>query len=681
MPDATHTLYLAEKPSQGRDIARVLGARSTRDGCIHGTGVTVTWCYGHLLEMLPPDAYGERYKRWCLDDLPIIPDIWQSAIRRAARAQFAVVRKLLGDTGHVVIATDADREGETIARELLERCRYRGAVSRLWLSALNDAGIRHALDNPLPGETTACLYHAGLARARADWLVGMNLTRAYTVVARAQGYQGTLNVGRVQTPTLRLVVERDREIEDFRPAPYWDVLATITIGDSGQQVFRARWLPPADVADSQGRCVSEQAARTVAQQASGAPGRIADVTVTRERRAPPLPYDLGSLQQDAERVAELTPQESHDVAQALYERHKAITYPRTDCRYLPESMLAEAPTVMRALAQADSRVAASIDGADARLRSSAWRDAEITAHHAIIVTDTPPEPDVLSPAESAVFDLVRTRYLAQFYVEHQYDRTSVRADAAGHRFRAGGRRVVVAGWKQLYRTHDPDGPARSDDGADHRDQHLPQLRQGQDCLLQSTEVCAKQTRPPPRLTQASLIAKLERAADLVTDAKLQRVLRDNAGVGTPNTRAGIIKTLVSRGFLRTRKAQLISTEAGRALIAVLPQAITSPETTALWEQALDDIAGGRLALDDFVARQARWVSAALAQVREQGLNLPDSARAARSPCPQCGAALRRRKGKHGHFWGCSRYPDCRATLPDARGEPASPTTAASDTVH
>jgi DNA topoisomerase-3 len=656
MAQDTDTLYLCEKPSQARDIARILGATHKAKHYLSGAGVTVTWCFGHLLEMAAPDGYGAEYKRWSLESLPIIPDQWKLDVRPKAKAQYKAIESLIGKAAHVVVATDADREGETIGREILDRCRYRGGISRLWLSALDDASIRKALDNLKDGSETVALYHAGLGRARADWLVGMNLTRAYTVMARTQGHDQLLPVGRVQTPTLRLVVDRDRAIENFKPVPYWDLIAELATGDGAR--FAARWQPSANVADDQGRCLNEHSARTLAQQIEGATGRIDAAQTKRERVCPPLPYDLGTLQQDANKSADMGAQEVLDTVQALYETHKAVTYPRTDCRYLPTSMLAEVDTVLDAIVQSDSAVAGSVEQTDRTRQSKAWNDKKITAHHAIIPTGKPCDIARLSAAERHLYEMIRTRYVVQFCANHEVDRTVLSIDVAGAAFRATGKVVIVDGWKAVARPDESDADGKAGDNA-----RLPAVTEGDACQVAGLEVQAKQTRPPAHYTEGTLIAAMKNAASLITDERLKKVLRDTAGLGTEATRAGIMKTLIDRKFLAKRHKKLVATDAGRALIAMLPTAITNPATTALWEKALDDISSGRMSLDDFVERQVDWVRAALDQVRSNGLDLSGmpAAKAAKS-CPDCARPMRKRKSQHGPFWGCIGYPDCTATV-------------------
>jgi DNA topoisomerase-3 len=650
-------LWLAEKPSQARDIARVLGAQSKRDGYLEGASETVTWCFGHLLEQAPPEHYGEQYKRWSLESLPIVPATWQSSVKASARKQFAVIRRLLEQAREVVIATDADREGEMIAREVLEACAWRGPVQRLWLSALDEASVRKALSNLWPGAKTHPLHLAATSRARADWLVGMNLTRAYTVLGRAAGHDGVLSVGRVQTPTLRLVVDRDRAIAAFVPQPYWDVRVALAHANGR---FQARWVPPVPVADSEGRCISEASARQVAQRVSGGAARVSDVETTRVRQAPPLPLDLGTLQQEASRRWGMGAQATLQAAQSLYETHKATTYPRTDCPYLPQSMRTDVPQVLDALAHSDPDLIPWVQRADAGVQSRAWNDAKITAHHAIIPTSAPCQIARMNESERRIYDLVRRRYLAQFYPPHEFDKTEVQLRAGeGDQLRATGKCIVVSGWRELFGADDEDADAQA----------LPALAEGDRCQVVGAEVEAKQTTPPAHYTEGTLIAAMKHVSRLVDDPRLRQRLKDTAGIGTEATRAGIIETLLQRGFVSRRKKHLVATDTGCALIDALPAPVADPGTTALWEQALEEIAEGRRDPDEFLTQQADWVGVLVTRAQGgAGLALrPVSV--PQHPCPACGKPLKRRKGRDGHFWGCTGYPECRATLPDQRGKP------------
>jgi len=418
-------LFLCEKPSQARDIAKVLNAVTKGDGCLKGDGVVVTWCFGHLMELAPPDAYDPALKTWSVDSLPILPgNHWRMEVKKSARKQFNVIKKLVKSADEVVIATDADREGELIAREVLSHLRWQGRVSRLWLSALDDASIRKAMNAILPGSKTEPLYYAGLARSRADWLVGMNLTRIYTLLGRSQGIDGVLSVGRVQTPTLRLVVDRDRAIESFVPKPYWDVEADCVTDGSR---FTTKWIPDDEVCDAEGRCINQQAARSVAQSVSGMVGQV----ISAESK----------LVKAASKVQEL--------AQSLYETHKATTYPRTDCSWLPVSQLGEAADVLNALQQSDPVFRALAQKADLTLKSRAWNDKKITAHHAIIPTTQAVDISRMSTDEQKIYDLIRRRYLVQFFPDHIYQQTTIVLGFGEHRFKANGRVSRQSGWREV----------------------------------------------------------------------------------------------------------------------------------------------------------------------------------------------------------------------------------------
>src|SRR5476649_1784338 len=376
-------LFLCEKPSQGRDIAAVLGATKRGNGFLQGAGVAVTWAVGHLLETASPEAYGPQFgKPWSLNSLPILPLQWQMVVKKNTQDQFTVIEKLLKQVDEVVIATDADREGEVIARSLLDFCGWQGPVNRLWLSALDDASIRSALASIRPGADTLPLYYAGLGRSRADWLTGMNLSRLYTLKAREKGYDGVLSVGRVQTPTLALVVNRDREIASFVPKPYWLVRATLKVGEV---TFTAQWVPAKTYTDEEKRCVHQAIAHQVAQLCRQAgQAQVIEMEKKRETEATPLAFTLGTLQQACAKRWDMSPQQVLDTAQSLYETHKATTYPRTDCGFLPLTMREEIPIVLAALVKTDYSLTSLVAGLDTDIVSRIWNDKKITAHHGMI---------------------------------------------------------------------------------------------------------------------------------------------------------------------------------------------------------------------------------------------------------------------------------------------------------
>jgi DNA topoisomerase III len=657
VPGVTVRLFLCEKPSQGKDIARVLGAKQRGEGCLLGNGITVTWCIGHLAEAAEPDAYGEQYKQWSIDQLPIIPNPWRIEIKPKTAAQFKVVKALIAKADELVIATDADREGEMIARELLELCSYRGPVQRLWLSALNDASIRQALSALRPGSDTQRLYHAALARSRADWLVGMNLSRLFTILGRQAGYDGVLSVGRVQTPTLRLVVDRDREIARFVPVPFWTI--ELALSSNGQH-FSAHWQAPDGSADDAGRCLQQHVAqRALAKLQHARDVEVIAVDTERVREAPPLPFDLGTLQETCSRQLGLDVQETLDVAQALYETHKATTYPRTDCGYLPGSMLTDVPTVLAALVASDPSLRPLISTLNPTQRSRAWNDDKVTAHHGIIPTLEPANLAAMSDKERDVYRLIRAHYLAQFLPHHEFDRTMAQFANGMERVHATGKQIAVVGWRSVL-SEAAANDGTGDDGESPRSQTLPPLATGTRCAIEQLELKALTTQPPRPYTQGELIKAMKGVAKLVSDPRLKQILKDTTGIGTEATRASIIQGLIGRGYLRKKSRAVRASEAAFTLIEAIPAAIADPGTTAVWEQALERIEAGDMTLDAFVTRQATWVTQLVHQYAQATLSikLPPS-----PPCPLCGAAMRQRTSQHGAFWSCTRYPDCRGTLP------------------
>ncbi len=648
-------LFICEKPSQARDIARVLQANRRGDGCLLGQGITVTWCVGHLLETAPPEAYGD-YKRWSLEHLPIIPARWKIVVKPKVASQLKVISQLLRTCSEVIIATDADREGEMIAREILERCQYQGSISRLWLSALDDASIRRALAALRPGEQTLPLYHCALARSRADWLVGINLSRLFTLLGRRAGFEGLLPVGRVQTPTLRLVVERDRAIASFVPQPFWIVDAQI---EAEGVTFKARWQSPESASDPAGHCIDEaaaqQAARRLGQQATA---RVQSIDVEHVREGPPLPFDLGTLQEICSAKLGLGAQETLATAQALYETHKATTYPRTDCGYLPESMLDEVPRILRALAAASPSLGKILHEVDPCRRSRAWNSSKITAHHGIIPTAASLDLTQFSEREQAVYALIRARYLAQFLPEHEYLKSQVLLQSGSDPLIARGKQILARGWKAVI-------DESHGDEAGEQAQRLPTLRESAVVAVTDATAVAQHTQPPKAYTEGTLVKAMKTIANQVADPRLKQKLKDSCGLGTEATRAAIIQGLIDHGYLTKKKRSLAASAAAHTLIEAVPPEVADPVLTALWEQALDRIEAGQLSVDTFLAKQAEWLTRLVRSHASLTLRPPP---VSGPHCPVCRSAMRQRKGRTGSFWSCTRYPDCKGTKPVAKSK-------------
>ncbi len=653
-------LFLCEKPSQGKDIGRILGATQRGEGCLSGSGVTITWCIGHLVEAAAPEVYDAALKRWSLEQLPIIPQQWRVEVKPKTATQFKVVKALLAKATHLVIATDADREGELIAREIIDLCGYRGPIERLWLSALNDASIRTALGKLRPSSDTLPMYYSALARSRADWLVGMNLSRLFTLLGRQAGYDGVLSVGRVQTPTLKLVVDRDREIAAFKSAPFWAI--DVSLSTEGQ-AFSAQWVAPDGCTDDAGRCLQQPVAQQAALQIRVADNtQVVSVETERVREGPPLLFDLSTLQEVCSKQLGLDVQETLQIAQALYETHKATTYPRSDSGYLPESMFAEVPTVLDSLFKTDPSLRPIMGQLDRSQRSRAWNDGKVTAHHGIIPTLEPANLSALSEKELAVYRLIRAHYLAQFLPYHEFDRTVAEFSCGRQTLVATGKQVVIKGWRLVLAE-----PQADEDCVDAaRSQVLPPLREGLACQVAEAEIKALKTMPPKPYTQGELVKSMKGIARFVTDPRLKQKLKDTTGIGTEATRTNIISVLIARGYIVKKGRSIRASDAAFTLIDAVPAAIADPGTTAVWEQALDMIEAGQLTLDVFLSKQATWISQLIAQYGSMSLSikLPHG-----PACPQCGAATRQRTGKSGPFWSCSRYPDCKGTLPVESGPP------------
>ncbi|MBA0211961.1 DNA topoisomerase III [Pectobacterium punjabense] len=649
-------LFICEKPSQARDIAAVLGATKRGQGFLSAPGITITWARGHLLETASPEVYGTQFEKpWRIDVLPVLPPVWQMVVKSESSDQFTVISRLLKQVDEVVISTDADREGEVIGWSLLEYCGWRGPVFRLWLSALDESSIRAALAAIKPGSETKPLYYAGLGRSRADWLIGMNLTRLYTVKARDKGYDGLLSVGRVQTPVLAMVVNREREIATFVPKPYWQVWVAL---QSNGVRFSAQWVPAKMYVDEEKRCIHQDIAQQVAQLCKQTgKATVIEQETKREKEAAPLAFTMGTLQQACGRLWDMSPQKVLDIAQSLYETHKATSYPRTDCGFLPESMREEIPDVLSALVKIDPSLQALISQLDTRFVSRIWDDKKMTAHHGIIPTRHVCDMSKMSDQEKQVYVLIRRHYLAQFFPLHEVDFTRLSLNIGGQLFQTTGRVVVVPGWKRLFSQQD-DGEHK-ESAADEKDQSLPMLVKGDNGAVTGAEIKALKTKPPQYFTFQSLIAAMMNAAAYVTDLTLKKVLKENAGLGTEATRGGIVETLLARNFIIIKGRYLRATDIAMDLIDALPHALKEPGMTALWEQALDEVAKGKMTLDNFMSRQTQWIC----QLVSLGAQQDVVVRVPPTPaCPLCGSKTRLRKGVKGSFYGCEKYPDCKGMI-------------------
>lgn len=590
-------LFIAEKPSLARAIADVLPKPHRRgDGYIAcGNDQVVTWCVGHLLEQAQPDSYDSRYARWNLADLPIIPDKWRLQPRPSVAKQLKVIEGLLQQASVVVHAGDPDREGQLLVDEVLDYLQLpaekRQQVQRCLINDLNPAAVERAVSRLRENREFIPLCVSALARARADWLYGINMTRAWTLLGRNAGYDGVLSVGRVQTPVLGLVVRRDEEIENFVPKDYFEVKAHIVTPK--EERFVASWIP-SDACepwqDDEGRLLHRPLADHVLERINGKPAWVTGYNDKRESETAPLPFSLSSLQIEAAKRFGLSAQTVLDCCQRLYETHKLITYPRSDSRYLPDEHFAGRHAVLNAIQAHQPDVSLPADF-NADQKNRCWDDKKVDAHHAIVPTARASKVD-LSDNEANIYGLIARQYLMQFCPDAVFRKCVIDLDIGGGRFVAKARFLAEAGWRALLGSKERD---EENDGTP-----LPVVSKGDELLCERGEVLAKQTQPPRPFTDATLLSAMTGIARFVQDRELKKVLRATDGLGTEATRAGIIELLFRRTFLVKKGRYIHSTEAGRALIHALPEMAARPDMTAHWESTLTRISEKACRYDEFM---------------------------------------------------------------------------------
>ncbi|WP_447722355.1 DNA topoisomerase III [Edwardsiella tarda] len=590
-------LFIAEKPSLGRAIADVLPKPHRRaDGYIQcGDDDVVTWCVGHLLEQAEPDAYDARYARWNLADLPIVPQKWQLRPKASSAKQLKVIERLLHDAQQVVHAGDPDREGQLLVDEVLDFLALaperRRQVQRCLINDLNPQAVARALGRLRDNHEFMPLCVSALARARADWLYGINMTRAYTLLGRNAGYNGVLSVGRVQTPVLGLVVRRDEEIEHFVAKDFYEVRAHI-VTPAGER-FWAQWQPSEACEphqDEEGRLLNRALAEHVITRIADQPARVTGYNDKRESEVAPLPFSLSALQIEAAKRFGLSAQQVLDICQRLYETHKLLTYPRSDSRHLPEEHFAGRHAVMAAIASHVPELA-DLTAVDSERRNRCWDDSKVDAHHAIIPTARSGNVS-LSADERNIYQLVARQYLMQFCPDAQYRKCVIDLTIAGGAFCAKARFLAAPGWRALL------GAKERDD----EDEGMPLPVVARDDVLhcERGELMARQTQPPRPFTDATLLSAMTGIARFVQDKSLKKILRATDGLGTEATRAGIIELLFRRGFLQKKGRNIHASEAGRALIHCLPEMAGRPDMTAHWESTLTKISEKGCRYQDFM---------------------------------------------------------------------------------
>lgn len=661
------TLVLTEKPSVAKDIARVLGCKRSGNGCIVGDKYIVTWALGHLVTLADPEAYDDKYKNWRMEDLPMLPGRMKLVVIGQTSKQFKAVSSLLSsaEVSDIVIATDAGREGELVARWIIQKANCRKPMRRLWISSQTDKAIKEGFASLKPSSQYDNLYRSAQCRAEADWLVGLNVTRALTCKHNAQ-----LSAGRVQTPTLAMIVRREEDILRFRPKDYFTVKA-----DFGE--YTALYKD----GKGQARFADAAAAKEVADSVRGKRGVLSEVKKVYRFKAPPAAYDLTELQRDANKKYGYSAKQTLSLMQSLYETHKLLTYPRTDSRYITKDVAATLPERLRAIAIGPYK-----DAANAVLHSKPLQtkyivnDAKVTDHHAIIPTEQYVDLNKLSREERHIYDLVVRRFIAVLSAPFEYDEVQVKITVGRYNFYTKGQSVKSAGWRAVY-----DSTLADDDDDSEPDlaaQRLPALSQGAAAAVKEVRVCAGKTSPPARYTEATLLTAMENPASQIEDGRLRDALKTAGGLGTPATRADIIEKLFNSSYIERRGREIFPTSKGRQLIGIVPPDLKSAELTAKWEQQLSLIAEGKANDRKFIEEMRGYASSLVQAVKSSTAEYKHD-NMTREPCPQCGKYLLEVNGKKGKMLVCqdrdcgyrksisvitnARCPECHKKL-EMRGE-------------
>lgn len=683
-------LVIAEKPSVGKTLAAWLSkkfgvmARPVGRSHIEVGAYKVSWLYGHVLENVKPEHYNPALKKWSAADLPIVPDEWLLVPRidkktkkpdEGTLAQIKALQGLLATATEVIGLGDPDQEGQLLQDEFLLWAKCRVPVQRLWLAATDDVSIERAWKDMKPNSFYEGYYWSALARSHADWLAGINLTRACTLASQANGGNATLSIGRVQTPTLALIYDRELAIRTFKPVEYFTPYIELATTPG----FRASWAPDKETdprLDPEGRLLDKKVAQSIVDscKASGT-ATVTGVKSTKGKEQAPLPFSLSTLQEHMSRRYGMGVQDVLKYAQSLYEK-KVATYPRTDSEYLPESQHADAPMVFKGLTAGIPELGAAPSKADLTLKSRAFNDKNVTAHHAIV-----PRPATLaqladlSSHERQVWVEIAKRYLLQFFPTAEFLATEIELQSGKESFRVGGKVFTLRGWKDAFSKEVEDD---EDEGS------LPKVVKGAVLPLSNCGFDSTTTKPPKRFTEGTLVAAMKSVHKYVSDPKLKAILRDNVGIGTEATRANTIGELFERGFIELVKKDIKPTALGEQLIAALPRQITAPDMTALWQQAMDDIRKtGHKGYADFIAAQAKWLNSVVHDVPTwfKGKSLVAAGKERKSTlemkptaykCTKCGSEMNHIKGAYGWFFGC-KDATCKTIYKDVEGKPVAKT--------
>jgi DNA topoisomerase III len=658
-----HKLYLCEKPDQGRIIAKSLGGGQKTTGGITGPDWKVTWAFGHLLTPFMPHDYDEALKRWEWDPLPIVPEKFQFKPKDGMSGkQITAISNLMKGASQVVISTDADREGELIAYEILNRLKWKGDTKRLWLSDLTVPAVQKALGSLKEASETKPLYWAAAGRTYADWLVGMNMSRAATLKLAAPGGK-PMSVGRVQTPVLAMIVDLERKIVNFKPEDYFEITAMVA-APSGTIKMRHAPAPEKRIKD-------RAHAESLLAKVTGASGPLS-VKTEAKKQGPPALLDLNAVQQECNSRFGWSADKSLKIAQALYEQHQLLTYPRTDSRALPDEHKVNIPTIAENLSATAELSHLAPHLKSPMTRSSVYNDAKVTAHHAVVPTNkSPGNLQALSPDEKKLYLLVSRWWIAAHMPDMEYLQTTIALDANGVPLKASGRQITNPGWKQAFLTASgqEDAAAAKEEAEDDEDQsNLPPLKDRETGKVEKAQLDAKKTKPPSRFTESTLLKAMKNIAAHVDDAAAKKTLKETSGIGTPATRANVIETLKARDYIKVKKRQLVPTDTAYVLIDAMRATAPSyadPVMTARWEDVLEQIASG-----PDTGMMKRFVDGIAGSVRKDVARIKDANIERMAGAPRKGGGKTYAKGRIEGDWKVAIAEGTKITVPFDKKEDA-----------
>ena len=658
-------LVLAEKPSVGRDLAKVLKCNNNKGSYIEGNKYIITWAMGHLVGLMDPEGYDNKYKEWKMETLPMLPKHMKLVILKKTSKQFNEVKKQMnrGDVREIVIATDAGREGELVARWIIEKVGVKKPIKRLWISSQTDKAILDGFKNLRDGKEYENLYRAAVCRAEADWLVGLNVTRALTCKYNAQ-----LSAGRVQSPTLAMIVQREEDIKNFKPKVYY----TINAKTKG---YTLSWINK----DNNNKIFDEEFADKISKKVNGASGEIIDINSVKKKKYSPALYDLTELQRDANKIFGYSAKQTLNIMQRLYENHKILTYPRTDSRYITTDIVATLPDRLKAISIGEYKISAEevlrkkIQG-----NKSFVDNSKVSDHHAIIPTEEKPILSNLSSEERKIYDLVVKRFLSVLLPPFEYVQTTIIAKAENEKFIARGKVIIFKGWKKLY-----DKVEEEVNEEDIKEQVLPQLNKGDKFVIEKVSLNKGETKPPARFNEGTLLSAMENPHKYINVGKeAAKTLGETGGLGTVATRADIIEKLFSSFVIEKRGKDIVPTSKGKQLIELVPTELKSPLLTVKWERQLDEIAKGKRNWDNFIREMKKYSTSLVIDVKEANSKFVHDNKTGKK-CPNCGKYLLEVKGKNGTMNVCqdrecgyrenvsrktnARCPECKKKL-EIRGQ-------------